>query len=442
MSEESPAAPSPGAAPPAAQTSDAASPDAPSPGPASWSRRKPLVIGFGAGILVAAVIAVVVLVIAGPGGGSQPLTYTTLPAACDTISAASLAKYLPEGSSNPQSRASSTADQEGACIWSSITGGQDRTLLVQLDVYGSAAGLAKAEQAYRRNVFAPSCCKNLTVSRRSVSGLGDQAVALFITVKPDTSGATAPPPGVSLTVRSGNAYVNLVYTIFPIGSARPALTPDAELAGTIAMARNVLAALAHPAAAASAATAPAASSAAAPGASPAGPPTASPSPQGLRYVSPHDACTLVKASTLAPYAPGATQNKMPEPTSTLPGEPRLSNCAWGALDASIFLQITIGPDSPTAQQDYEFAVQYAEHASGTGTTFQGAQPVRGVGQQATAVFGTMSANSPSVALYVWSGNAQFQVSFTDLGLGTPTSRATKLAADIAVARDVLAALPT
>ena len=47
-----------------------------------------------------------------------------------------------------------------------------------------------------------------------------------------------------------------------------------------------------------------------------------------------------------------------------------------------------------------------------------------------------------MTLYVWSGNADFQVSFTDLPSGTPTSRAAKLAADIAMARDVLAALPT
>jgi hypothetical protein len=73
--------------------------------------------------------------------------------------------------------------------------------------------------------------------------------------------------------------------------------------------------------------------------------------------------------------------------------------------------------------------------------FTGARPVTGVGQQAEAVFQTLD-GSPSVTLYVWSGNAELNISATDLGLsfGAPLSRAEKLAADIALARDVLARL--
>jgi len=65
--------------------------------------------------------------------------------------------------------------------------------------------------------------------------------------------------------------------------------------------------------------------------------------------------------------------------------------------------------------------------------------VTGVGQQAEAIFGTLN-GSPSVTLYAWSGNAEVDISVTDLDFGTPLSQAGKLAADIAMARDVLTRL--
>jgi hypothetical protein len=45
-------------------------------------------------------------------------------------------------------------------------------------------------------------------------------------------------------------------------------------------------------------------------------------------------------------------------------------------------------------------------------------------------------------LLVWSGNAEFDFDYTDLPFSSPPGRAAKLAGDIAMARDVLAALPT
>jgi hypothetical protein len=428
-------APAPDAVTPDAVTPDAVTPDAvtpDAPGPRGWFRRRPLIAGFGAGILAAAVIAAVVLIVVRPGG--QSLRYTGMPAPCITVTAASLAKYMPDATSSPLSRPSSSTDQEGACSWSSITDGQDRNLLVVVDVFGSSSGLTKAQQAYMHSAAPSNCCKNLQVSMPPVTGLGDQARALLITPKPAGTSATA--PGISLVVRSGNADVELFYSDFPIGSARPSVTPAAELAGAIAMGRDVLAALANPAAAASAA---ATSTAVSPTA--ASSPAASSPPPGPKYASPRDACTLVKAATLARYAPGAAANKIPAPSSTVPGAPQLGNCSWAAPNGSIVLEVTIDPDSATAQQGYEFGVQFA-HQNGTGATFHGAQAVTGVGQQATAIFQTLTGNFPSVDLYVWSGNAELQVSVTDLPFSTPLSRATKLAADIAMARDVLADLPT
>jgi hypothetical protein len=84
-------------------------------------------------------------------------------------------------------------------------------------------------------------------------------------------------------------------------------------------------------------------------------------------------------------------------------------------------------------------VQYARE-NHDDTKVTGMRPVRGVGSQADAIFETFT-GSPSVELLVWSGNANVEVSCTDLGFGPPLSRAGKLAADIAIARDVLAALP-
>jgi hypothetical protein len=61
-------------------------------------------------------------------------------------------------------------------------------------------------------------------------------------------------------------------------------------------------------------------------------------------------------------------------------------------------------------------------------------------QQATAIYQDIASNMPAMALYVLSGNASVEVSSSDVGITAPLSRAEKLAADIAAARDVLASL--
>jgi hypothetical protein len=70
-------------------------------------------------------------------------------------------------------------------------------------------------------------------------------------------------------------------------------------------------------------------------------------------------------------------------------------------------------------------------------TFRAARPVRGVGEQAEAIFQTVI-GSPSVDLYVRSGNAVAEIR-TD-SLDSPLGRADLLAADIAMARDALGRL--
>jgi hypothetical protein len=63
-----------------------------------------------------------------------------------------------------------------------------------------------------------------------------------------------------------------------------------------------------------------------------------------------------------------------------------------------------------------------------------------LGDQATAIFET-SLGFPEVDLYALLGNAQIEMSFGDLPFSPTLSRDEKLAADIAMIRDVLAGLP-
>jgi hypothetical protein len=208
------------------------------------SRRKPLLIGVAALVVAAAVVAVV-LVTGKPA--AQPLKYTSLPAPCSMLSAASVAKYLPGATSSVTNAPSSQASKVSACTWSSISGGEDRTLLLQVDVYGSSSGLTSAQHAYRKEVPAANCqCQGYKVVRQSVTGLGDQATALFTSPSAARTG-TWNVPQVNLLVRSGNADINVGYIVAAIGKAPAPPSNAALLAATMAMARNVLSALSRPA---------------------------------------------------------------------------------------------------------------------------------------------------------------------------------------------------
>jgi hypothetical protein len=242
------------------------------------------------------------------------------------------------------------------------------------------------------------------------------------------------PPSVTLLVRSGNADISLTSVVFPAGSA-PRLTIAAQLAGMTAMARDVLAALAHPSAVHPETGRPMSPAA----------PSPSPSAPRPRYAGPKDTCALVKPATLARYGATSTGTPAPGPTASLPpGGPVSGNCGWHLPAGIIFLDVSVYPDSVSAQQAYEFEVQDT-HQSGHGVTFDGAQPVKGVGQRATAIAQTIAGASHELTLYVWADNAVIEVSFADLGTplaGPPTPRSVRLAGDTAIARDVLARLPS
>ncbi len=102
------------------------------------------------------------------------------------------------------------------------------------------------------------------------------------------------------------------------------------------------------------------------------------------------------------------------------------------------LFVTIYSDADNAEAGFGLDVQSAEQPW-SGIAVTGARPVTGLGEQATAIFQTVT-GSPSVDLFIWSGNAEIEVTLVGVTSGSP-GRATMLAGDVAAARDVLAGLP-
>jgi hypothetical protein len=556
----------------------------------SWTRRRPLLTGFGAGILAAAVMAGAVFVAVQPSGPPRG-AYTSLPKQpCTMISAAELGKYLPGATGIPVTIGTSGPVRAGTCKWSSTTGDEARTLIAQVLLYSSPSSVSLARQAYRSLAASLDCrCKGVTVTLRPAPGIGDQATEGFISAGPEADFVSSPNaslPGANLLVRSSNAVVSLNLDTMATASGLPMASPPdaAQVAAMISMARGVLAQLAQagsPPPSASAPMSPEPNYAGrrdpcrlitaatlaryAPGATlglgpvpsssanrrrsdgcnwssgntfvlltlntfpdaasawqgyqsdavgigqgvngvtgtqwlhdlgeeaaaifktqsgkdgvellvwsgnvelnywytttdgPSRPrptllagaiamsrdglaaltsPAASSFPPEPRYASPHDPCTLITASTLARYASGATLDKLPT-SGGGSGTAQSSGCIWTSDSVSILLSVIISADPDSAKGNYQFGIQGAKQNQ-AGTKFLGARPVRGVGEQATEIFQTMTGtNSPAVTLYVLSGNASLQVTSSDVGIGTPPSRAGKLAADIAMARDVLAGL--
>jgi hypothetical protein len=549
----------------------------------SWLRRTSLRVRIAAGVAAAAVLAAIVFV-AVPSSSPPPKpAYTSLPAPCDLVSLATLARYLPNPTGTPQSTSPLRTVRAGACKWSSTTGGQDRALHAVIGVFGSSSPVTDAHHDYNATVSALGChCKGVSVSTRPVTGLGDDATAVFITAGPDPDFATAPnaiAAGVNLIVWSSNAEMTLSYSAIAAGTVLP---PDpAKLDWLIAVAHGILADLARPAAISAAPVSPephyagsrdpcrlvtaATLARYAPGAAVTGDtntsvtkdptgartttcswlsasgsiyvmlkldvfpdaasaqlgfdedaqgfsqtgggltvtgtrwltdlgeeaaaldqtrgnergvemlvwsgnieldywysdigspppdstmllaggiamardglaalasPSASSYPQGPVYANPHDACPLVRGSTLARFVPGATVGQTPGPN---PVGPELSTCQWNAPTGILILSVTIDADADGAQAYYQVSLQQARENQ-AGTRFDGAQSVPGLGNQATAVFLFDPTGSPEVNLEVWSGNAEVEMSIDDPAL----SRAQKLAADIAMARDVLTDLP-
>lgn len=215
-------------------------------------RRKTLIISGAALVAVAAVIAAAIMITGSPFSSAklaaEQLKYTSLPAPCAMLTSATTTRYLPGATSSQTNEPSGGATKAGACTWSSIYSGEDRTLLLQVNVYGASSGLTSARHAYDKEVPASGCqCQGYKVVKQPVSGVGDQATALFTTSAAVKTGPWH-VPAINLLVRSGNANINVGYIVAAIGTAPPPPSNAALLAATVTIAHDVLAALARSAA--------------------------------------------------------------------------------------------------------------------------------------------------------------------------------------------------
>ncbi len=305
---------------------------------------------------------------------------------CRLISQSTVARYAPGAFLQPDPATGGNAlPEQSECDWNADDG-TSVALTLQL-----SPGVDGALAAFHADV---GSIGSTVTGARAIPDLGDSAVASY-TLGPGSD-------HVQLYVWSGNAELGYAFTVK--GSGR--LDRSAPLAGVIAMAREGLATLARPA--------------------------ASQYQQGPRYSVSQRACALIRPATLARYGvsqPGESDGG---------GLPDESLCSWGSDSVSITLIVTVESDPDAAEGNYEFDVN-ASRKNGDGFTYVGDRPVTGVGQQAEAFFQTLN-GMPSVTLYAWSGNTELNIGVSDVGFGAPLSRAGKLAADTAIARDVLARL--
>jgi hypothetical protein len=314
---------------------------------------------------------------------------------CRLISGTTLARYAPGATVSPgptSSGGSPNPVRLSSCLWSSSSVSMSLNLTVYPDASFAGEGFGSDIQAFSRNDASTT-----VAGTRWLEGLGEDAVAIF-------KARSSSGPGVEMLVWSGN--IELDYSFNVASGPRP--SSATLLAAGLAMARDGLAALASPSA-------------------------SSYLPEPM-YASPNDACTLIRASTLARYAPGAS---LADNDLSPAGDQ--SGCSWQAQDGSLILFVNTYSDADGALGGYEYDVQPA-HLTPAGNTLDGVQPVKGLGAQATAAFETFQ-GYPEVDLYVLSGNAEIHMSFTDLPFSPTLSRAQELAAEIAMVRDVLADLP-
>ncbi len=415
------------AAPPDAEPADATPADAASR-PASrlsrmmpsWARRRPLLTGFGAGIVTAALIAGGVYEVQLPSG--PPRGAYTLPPKqpCAMISAAELAKYLPGATATPETIAVTGPFKERLCKWSSTTGNEATTLTAYVAVFSSSSSVSLAQQAYHDLAANFGChCRGVTATTRAVPGVGDQATEAFVAAAPEANFDSSPSaglPGTSLVVRSSNAVAGLTLDTTATDTGAPLAKPpsDAQLAAMISMARSVLAGLAQPGSAPGAASAP-----------------LSPEPH---YAGRRDPCRLITGGTLARYAPSATLELGQLPSSSQ-DQRQSAGCTWSSDDTFVLLTLNTFPGAASAWQYYQ-ADAASLGRSGNGVT--GTQWLPDIGESAAAIFMTESGHA-GVEMLVWSGNVELQDWYTSTS-GPSRPRADLLAGAIAMSRDSLAAL--
>ena len=374
----------------------------------------------------AAACAVILAILTAAGCDSattaQVLAYRTLPGPCRLLTASTAVRYVPGATASAtlasvpgNDIASATLAsvrgtgraQGTSCTWESFAGHQDRMLFVTVLLFNGPSGVAEARRQFGRGTQPPS---GVTMTSRSVAGVDDQVAALTFHDGPQMDDTTM------LLVRSGNAIAGIIYSDNQVMGTLQLAT----LADQIAIARDVLTVLSRPATAA---------------------PVTLSAPQGPRYGQPSRACRLAAPATLSRYLPGATAD------AHIPDTPSggMASCYWDTQGYSTLSVQVIIYDSALGglgpQAGYEFWVQNGE-VSAVGDTVVRTEPVRGVGDQATAIYLADSQTSTKgVTLVTWLGNAVVQVTY-QVGTNTGAPRYVQLAAAIAFTRDALARLPS
>jgi hypothetical protein len=161
--------------------------------------------------------------------------------------------------------------------------------------------------------------------------------------------------------------------------------------------------------------------------------------QGPTYAPLGNVCALVSRATIAKYLPGQADSHRDQ-----------GSCQWfgdtGTGDG-LDVSVSVLAGATEARGAFTEIVRFSEQkstANGETQTVTGKQAVTGLGDQATALLGTISGGPLQdtrvglALLFVRSGNAVIQVNRTT---GTPRAAAASLPGVIAVARVILAALP-
>jgi hypothetical protein len=327
--------------------------------------------------------------------------YTGRPDPCRTVRPTTLARYVPGGTVSP---APSQVTGKPAASWSGSCGWDSGDLSAQLRV-ATYSGAVVAQRQFQVDEEALSASNSAVAvtGMRWLDGLGEGA---FAAVRHQNTEAL-----VDVIAWSGNAEFGVSYSDTAPDARSPAETARL-LAGATAMARDELTALASPAAH--------------------GP------PPGPDYAPPGNACRLVTASTLARYAAGAGAGQFggtSGPSSL--GQSGQSSCSWFASTGDVSLAVTTYSGIDYGQAGLQFGISVVRQFPDQ--TIKRTQPVRGIGDQATAIFAD-EAGTPKVDLLVRSGNAVIDVTYRDPAVPPELSQAGKLAADNAIARDVLANL--
>jgi hypothetical protein len=388
-------------------------------------RRRTVLIAAVA-ILIAGGTTLGLALSSGAAPAGQTLAYNTVPGQCRLLTASALAAYLPDALTDPP--AEQAGDRPAAdCSWTSISDHQDRELEVGVALYEGPTGVTDARHRFQQVVAASGTSDDgISAVTKPLDGLGNQAAAIYRNFH------GADPHMLQFVIvefQSSNALVTVSYWDTPIAGDNSAVSATTEnlagLSDQVALARDVLTVLAHPATA-GAATVIAATS-------------------GPRYGVPPHACRLVPMAMVERYLPGALGAQPPDTPSM-----GVSNCNWDALnyssDISLMVSVYGAADGPIGPQvGYETDVQ-EQDSGGGGTTLLNIRPVTGVGGQATAIYtADPGTYQQGIALVVWSGNAVVQLTYqanTNTELGPPPpSRSAQLAAAIEIARTAIAALP-